>query len=405
MAALEILAPAGCLQRLRTAVAFGADAVFIGGARFGLRKHADNFSEGDMARGIAHAHRHGVKVYVTCNVHPLERDWPRLKPYLAQLNRLRPDALIVADPGVAAMVIAETGLRVHVSTQASVTNQWAAEAWRQRGAQRIVVARELSIEQAAAIRSSVGIEIEAFVHGAQCASYSGKCVISNYTAGRDANRGGCMQTCRHPFTVHDGASTDSPALYTSPLMNARDQMAIDLLPQFAAAGIDAAKIEGRMKSALYVAATVAAYRRARDGMADNPARALLHDLSNRSYGPGGLLGRPGFASINHDFDGYQGNAASVGQVVAWDDGRGALIPLRKDLGRGDVLQLLRPDGSLISHALHSICDTLGRQQDRLGPNRAAWVQLPDQAPPLSVAWVHGPSYHSGQGQRYQRVAS
>ena len=241
--------------------------MYIGGPHFGLRKNADNFTPEEMATAIAHAHAHGTQVYVTCNIHALRRDWPDLLAYADTLRQLQPDAVIVADPGVAAVLHGEAGLRLHVSTQASVINSSTAAVWRRRGASRIVVGRELSLADAAAVREASGAEVECFVHGAMCASFSGKCVISNYTAGRDANRGGCVQTCRNPFTIHEGRSTASSSVVTASTMNAKDLYGMPVLTEFYQRRIDAAKIEGRMKSALYVAATVAAYRRGLDHLA------------------------------------------------------------------------------------------------------------------------------------------
>lgn len=389
----EILAPAGCLRRLQTAVRFGADAVYVGGQRFSLRKHADNLADHELAEGIAFAHAHGSRVYVTCNIHPLERDWPGLAAYVERLQRLGPDAVIVADPGVAAHIRRHTDLRIHVSTQASVTNSRTAALWRERGASRIVVARELSLAQTAAIKTTAGIEVETFVHGAQCASYSGKCVISNYTAGRDANRGGCVQTCRNTFTVHTDRRSDSPVQATASIMNARDQHALELIPRLVAAGIDACKIEGRMKSALYVACTVASYRRAVDGAADNPAAAVLDLLSNRGYGVGGLAGRPFVDSLNLDYTGYRGGLTSLGQVVESDPELGALLPLRAPLVVDEEIGWLRPDGAVGTGRVRELRDTAGRRQSRLGVNRAAWLRLDEWMPLASVAWLPRPGDH------------
>ena len=385
----EVLAPAGCLQRLKTAVTFGADAVYIGGQQFSLRKQADNFNATDMAAAIAFAHEHGAKVYVTCNIMPLQRDWAELAPYVQQLQDLQPDAVIVADPGVAHYFHNETDIRIHVSTQASVTHADAAAMWKARGAKRVVLAREVALEEAAAIQNDVGVEVECFVHGAMCASYSGKCVISNYTAGRDANRGGCVQTCRHPFTVHEGTGTASDPLYQAPIMNARDLMALSLIPKFSELGIGACKIEGRMKSVLYVAATVAAYRQACDGVpvADIAAGAVLQQLSNRSFGTGGLQQRPFSASINSDFEGYTGGLALVGQCLAWDDARGAYLHLRSDLEQGDTLCWLLPDGSIERQTVQDIRDASGQQQVLMKSNRMACVPHARRIPAFSVAWV------------------
>ena len=391
----EILAPAGDLQRLKTAVLFGADAVYVGGTKFGLRKNADNFNEAELAAGIAFAHQHGAKVYVTCNIHPLQRDWADFATYAATLQKLQPDALIIADPGVARHIRNETNLRIHVSTQASVLNSETAALWRDRGASRVVTAREVTLEAAGAMRCEAGVEIECFAHGAMCASFSGKCVISNYTAGRDANRGGCVQTCRNAFTVHEDRNTDSPVDFTAHTMNARDLMGIEYMPLFQQHHIDACKIEGRMKSAHYVALTVAAYRRAAEHSSGNPAvpagndaQHYLNRLSNRGYSHGGLIERPFIDSINLDFDGKPSGLVTVGQVHASDPERGALIRLKAALRIDQPLSILRPDGSMVHFAIAGLRDTKNRPQESMPIHRCAWVAAPAgiDIPPYSVVW-------------------
>lgn len=381
----EILAPAGCIRRLQTAVAFGADAVYGAATRLGLRKHADNFNEPELAAGIAFAQARGTKVYLTLNILPLERDWPICAPTIRRLARLRPDAVIVADPGIARLVREETGLRLHVSTQASVCNRATAELWRERGASRVVCARELGIEAAAALGRAAGVEVECFVHGAMCASYSGKCVISNYLAGRDANRGGCVQTCRHQFSDPAGG-------WTAPIMNARDLLSLGLMPRLAAAGIDACKIEGRMKSALYVAVTVAAYRAARDGDRQRlaPLRRLLTQLANRGHSSGALTGSFGRSPQNHAFDGYQGGLTSAGQVLATAADGSSLLALRTRLSCGDELHILRPDGSILVQMVRHLADSLGHPCRSLPTNRAAWIGCDEAVPAGSVAWLPQP---------------
>jgi putative protease len=400
----EILAPAGDLQRLKTAVLFGADAVYVGGTKFGLRKNADNFNVAELQAGIAFAHQHGAKVYVTCNIHPLQRDWAEFAAYAAMLQELRPDALIIADPGVAAHIRDHTNLRIHVSTQASVLNCATAERWRARGAARIVTAREVSLAAAGEIRQATGVEIECFAHGAMCASFSGKCVISNYTAGRDANRGGCVQTCRNSFTVHQGRDAASPVDFTANTMNARDLMGIEQMPLFYRHHIDACKIEGRMKSAHYVALTVATYRYAAEACAEkgndksmrtgknspatNPVQALLGRLSNRGYSHGGLIERPFIDSLNLDFDTSPTDLVTVGQVLHSDPECGALVALKMPLAKGQTLRALTPAGHSVSFPITELRDTRGRAQDAIHAQRSAWIVPPTDGhlPAYSVVW-------------------
>ena len=400
----EVLAPAGCLQRLKTAVSFGADAVYVGGTKFGLRKNADNLNEHELASGIAFAHEHGSKVYVTCNVYPLERDWPTFAPYIEQLNRLKPDALIIADPGVARFVRDNSDLRIHVSTQASVLNTAAAQVWKERGASRIVVGRELSIEEAATIRREAGIEIETFAHGAMCTSHSGKCVISNYTAGRDANRGGCVQTCRHDFHVHPGREAGEQADYNAPIMNARDLMAIDLVPQLTTAHIDALKIEGRMKSEMYVASTVAAYRCAVDGR-DNPARDLIRHLSNRDFTTGGLEKRPYKDALNFAFTGYNGDLMNIGQVLEFSETHGAFVYLKAPLTIGETINWLHTDGTTSSQKITHLTDAAGRSVERMVTSRGVWIGCEKPIAPYSIAYVFRDGHHVNPKAKQVKAAS
>lgn len=404
----EILAPAGCLQRLKTAIAFGADAVYVGGTQFSLRKNADNFNAADLRAGVAHAHAYGAKVYVACNIMPLQRDWAEIVPYVTMLNEIGPDSVIVSDPGLAAFFMRETDIKVHVSTQASVMNKATAERWRDRGVKRIVLAREVALEQAAAIQNDIGVEVETFVHGAMCASFSGKCVISNYTAGRDANRGGCVQTCRHHFSVHPDGHTESPAAYTAKVMNARDLMALDLMPRFRELGIHACKIEGRMKSALYVAASSIAYRQAAEGRlsADIPAAQIINRLSNRGFGSGGLEERPYAKSINATIEGFAGGLTSAGQAMLWDDERGVLLQTRSDLKLGQDISWLTPVGDVITIPIKDLRDVSGRPIDRIPANRSVWIVSDQQIPALSVSWLkQGAAVQQSSGATVEAACS
>ena len=302
---LELLAPAGNFEKLETAIHYGADAVYLAGKQFSLRSFSGNFNLEELAESVALAHGHGVKVYLACNIYPRNHELAELRDYLTRLSSLEIDALIVADPGVF-MAARELLPRVprHVSTQANTTSTAAARFWQELGARRVNAARELSLEEIKALSTGTSLEIEAFVHGAMCISYSGRCLLSNYMAGRDSNRGECCQPCRWRYAL---VEEKRPGQYY-PLMeddrgsyvfNSRDLCMLDHLPAMAAAGITSFKIEGRMKGIHYVATTVQVYRAALDRYTADPAsfrvdplwREELAKVGHRGYGTGFYLDR------------------------------------------------------------------------------------------------------------------
>ncbi len=390
----ELLAPAGCMQRLRTAFAFGADAVYIGGTKFSLRKNADNFNAKEMRQAIDLAHSLGRKVYVTVNVYPLERDMPELPTYLKELDAIGPDALIISDLGVMRLAKEHTSIPLHVSTQASVLHEHTANWWKALGAKRIVVGRELSLDECQEIRQHSDIEIETFCHGSMCTSHSGKCVISNYTAGRDSNRGGCVQTCRYVFDVHD---PDTDAVdYSAPIMNSKDLMSLQLVESFIRQGIDSLKIEGRMKSELYVATVVGAYRRALDAVFDqlqNGKEASvdieaemreIERMSNRQFTTGSLEERAFASSINYDFPGYQKSHAFAGQVLVVIPDEALLVQVRHPLKEGDQCDFVTPSGVSTEIRLENMADVNGNGLENMPPNRILRLPFVDAVSPLSV---------------------
>lgn len=275
----ELLAPAGNYEKLITAVHYGANAVYLSGKEFGLRAKAGNFSEEKMAEGIRFAHTHGVMVYVTVNIFAHNQDFSRLPQYLCQLAALGADGLIVADPGILAVaqrVVPE--LSLHLSTQANVTNKESARFWLSQGVARLNLARELSLSEIRDIRAEVAGELEVFVHGALCISYSGRCMLSSYLTGRDANKGACAHPCRFRYALVEEkrpgeyfpVEEDERGTY---IFNSRDLCLLEKLPLLVAAGVDSLKIEGRMKSLFYVAAVVRVYRAALDYLRGLPDSA------------------------------------------------------------------------------------------------------------------------------------
>ncbi len=301
----EILSPAGNPEKLRFAVDYGADAVYCALERFGMRRAADNFTKESLASAIAYAHEKGKKVYLTVNVMPHEGEFGDLPRFIAEADELKPDAYIVSDPGVMDCIKANAkDPELHLSTQASTVNAAACRFWHRQGVKRIVLARELSLAEIKAIRKNIPeeLELEAFIHGAMCVSYSGRCLLSNYFAGRDANGGACAQPCRWKYYVHeekrpeDVISAEQDA-YGTYLFSSKDLCMIDHIGELAEAGLDSLKIEGRVKSAYYTAAVTNAYRMALDDYYDgkpfNPAyMAEVESVSHREYATGYFYGNP-----------------------------------------------------------------------------------------------------------------
>ncbi len=374
----ELLIPASSLEVLRTAVIFGADAVYIGGEAFGLRAKAKNFSLEEMAEGIAFAHAHGVRVYVTANILAHNADLDGAKTYFAQLRDMRPkqpDALIISDPGmfaVAKEIWPE--VEIHISTQANNTNYLTYLFWWKLGAKRVVSARELSLEEIREIRRQIPreMEIESFVHGAMCISYSGRCLLSNYFTGRDANQGACTQPCRWQYAVMEESR---PGEYFpvyenergSFIFNSRDLCMIDHIPELVEAGIDSLKIEGRMKTALYVATVARTYRLAIDDYLESPEkyrarldryREEIAKCTHRQFTTGFYFGKPGPEAQIYDSSTYINEYTYLGMAEAITGDDGALIQMeqRNKFSVGDCLEIMKPDGRNIPVRVAALYD-------------------------------------------------
>ena len=321
MRKIELLVPASSLEVLKIAVVFGADAVYIGGEAFGLRAKAKNFSKEDMAEGIAFAHEHGVKVYVTVNILAHNDDLPGVREYLQELKELKPDALIIADPGIftyAREICPE--IECHISTQANNTNYETYRFWYRLGAKRVVTARELSLKEIREIRANIpdDMEIETFVHGAMCISYSGRCLLSNFFTGRDANQGACTHPCRWKYSVvEETRPGEYMPVYENErgtyIFNSKDLCMIEHIPEMIDAGIDSFKIEGRMKTALYVATVARTYRKAIDDYLEDPKkyeanmpwyRDQISNCTYRQFTTGFYFGKPGDESQIYDSNTY-----------------------------------------------------------------------------------------------------
>ena len=353
----ELLAPAGNPEKLRMAVLYGADAVYLGGRSFGLRAFGGNFTPDKMKESVAFAHQHGTKVYITINIFPHDNDMLDLDDYLHFVYDIGADAALVADLGVftrAREIV--PSLPLHVSTQANNTNWRAAEAWHKLGAKRIVLARELSGKEISEIRRHTDAELEIFVHGAMCISYSGRCMLSNYLAGRDANRGACAQPCRWKYALVEEKcpgeylpiEEDEHGTY---IMNSKDLCLLPYLQDVIDTGVDSLKIEGRMKSVHYVASVTKAYRDALDGYAANGGKyessaeeAELQKVSHREYTTGFFFGRPDGQAQNYKSSEYIQTSEFIGIVRSYDAGY-AKIEQRNHMEKGEEIEVFSPEGT------------------------------------------------------------
>jgi len=395
----EIVAPAGSPEKLEYAVAYGADAVYLGGTDFGLRTAAASFDRETMSRAVEFAHRHGVKVYVTVNIFARNRDIEELPGYIEFLSQTGVDAVIVSDPGVLALV-RETApaLWVHISTQANTTNWRSAQTWTALGAERIVVARELSLEEITTISERAKTELEVFVHGAMCISYSGRCLLSNYMTGRDANQGDCAQSCRWKYRLEEEKRPgeyfpvyeDDQGTY---IMSSRDLCLLEHLPGLARAGVTAFKIEGRVKSIHYVATVTGVYRRAVDAyMADPDGYRVqpgwleeIGKVSNREYTTGFITGTPGGTPPPVDAI-YRRNYTFVGAVLGYDRERKMLqVEQRNRFAVGQTLEIFAPGLATYQMQVTSILDEQGLPVEAAPhPRQTVYLPWPQPLPPYSL---------------------
>lgn len=355
----ELLSPAGNLEKLITAIDFGADAVYIGGSKLNLRAFADNFTNEDLKKGIEYAHERKKKVYVTLNVFAHNEDLDGLEEYLKELYELKVDAIIVSDPGIiltAREVV--PNLEIHLSTQANNVNWKSAIFWHKQGVKRIVLARELSMDEVKEINEKIPdtIELEAFVHGAMCMAYSGRCLLSNYIVGRDSNRGQCAQPCRYKYYLTEEKRKDE--LYEireddkgSYIMNSKDLCMIRHIPELFTAGIDSFKIEGRMKSVFYVASVTKAYREAIDTYYDNPDSYVFQEKwldylmkpSHRIYYTGFYFGEEN--KQVYDSSAYEKTYDIIGVVKSFDkENMIATLEQKNKASVGEKVEVLRAKG-------------------------------------------------------------
>ena len=372
MKKIELLAPAGDLEKLKIAVLYGADAVYFGGELFSLRSGAGNLTIDEIKEGVAFAHERGAKAYMAMNIYAHNEDIEPLREYLAKIKDIDIDAFIVSDPGVI-MLIREAipDAEIHLSTQANMTNVVTAKFWQQQGVKRIVLARELTFKEITQLHQEMpDLDIEAFVHGAMCISYSGRCLLSNFMIERDANRGACAHPCRWKYSLVEEqrpgeyfpVEEDGRGTY---ILNSRDLCMIEHIPQLIEAGIGSAKIEGRMKSIFYVATIVSAYRRAIDAYYADPENyefdpqwmAELKKVSHREFTTGFYFDKPTNKDQNYQTSAYTRDYSFVGLVKSYDEATGyAIVEQRNKMSIGEEIEVFGPYTDFYKQTLTEMYD-------------------------------------------------
>ena len=392
---MELLAPAGDMERLHMALAYGADAVYLAGTMFGMRSFAGNFSPEELKTAVKLCHSRGVRVHVTCNTMPRNEEISRLPEWLEYLDSLGVDAVILADVGVFALAGKYAPhVERHISTQASIVNYQTARSWYDLGAKRVILARELSLDEVREIRQKTPpeLEIEVFGHGAMCVSYSGRCLLSNYMTGRDSNRGACAQPCRYQYALMEEKRLGEyfPVFEENGetyIMNSRDMCMIDHIAELMEAGVNSLKLEGRAKSAYYAAIVTGAYRHAIDAAAageplDPVWRDEVEHISHRHYSTGFFFGQPGQYTQSSR---YIRDWQIVAKVVSCDGEGNARLTLNNKFSVGDTLELVGPDVRPQSLTVEALWDGEGTPLTQVRkPQMEFCMKLPRAVPPLSL---------------------
>lgn len=388
----ELLIPASSLEVLKVAVMFGADAVYIGGEAFGLRANAKNFSKEDMIEGIDFAHKHGVKVFVTANILAHNSDLDGVREYMQELKEIKPDALIIADPAIftiAKEVCPE--IEIHISTQANNTNYGTFKFWHGLGAKRVVTARELSLKEIKEIRDNIpeDLEIETFIHGAMCISYSGRCLLSSFMAGRDANKGACTHPCRWKYAVmEESRPGEYMPVYENErgtyIFNSKDLCMIEHIPEMMESGIDSFKVEGRMKTALYVATVARTYRMAIDDYKKSPDyyreripfyKSEIAKCTYRQYTTGFFFGKPDENTQIYDSNTYVKEYTYLGLIEGKND-LGYKIIQRNKFTVGEKIEVMKPNGENIEVQVKGIYTEEGESRESAPhPKEVLYVDL------------------------------
>lgn len=389
----ELLAPAGNLEKLKIAFKYGADAVYIGGEEFSLRAAADNFTFEEIKQGIDYAKNHGKKVYLTANIIPHNNDIDKYADFLSEINELEPDAVILSDLGMFDITQeVAPNLDIHISTQANNVNYRSAQKWYEMGAKRVILAREMSFDEISEIRqrTDANLDLEAFVHGAMCISYSGRCLLSNYMAGRDGNGGACAHPCRWKYyLMEEKRPGEYMPVYENErgtfIYNSKDLCMINHIDSLVKSGLSSFKIEGRVKSEFYVATVVAAYRRAIDSYFENPDNwkpepeymEELRKVSHRDYTTGFYFGKPGGNEQHYANSSYIREYDMVGVVDEYDEKSGMVKVIQKNrFFKGDEVEFLCPDGSYFSHTIEYMTDEDGCELEVANrPQSAAYIKI------------------------------
>lgn len=374
----ELLVPAGSLETLKIAVTFGADAVYIGGEAFGLRAKAKNLSMDEMKTGIAFAHERGAKVYVTANIFAHNSDLDDAAAYFKELNEIKPDAFIISDPGMFTLARQICpNIDIHISTQANNTNYLSARFWANLGAKRIVSARELSMAELKEMKERMPkeMELETFVHGSMCISYSGRCLLSNFLTGRDANRGECTHPCRWNYTLMEESRKGEyfPVFENERgtyIFNSKDLCMIEHIPELLDAGIDSYKIEGRMKNSLYVATVARTYRKAIDDYFKDPSiyekniswyKKQISSCTYREFTTGFFFGKPSCDDQIYEENTYKKDAVYLGFVRSIDEKGRAVVEQKNKFCKGDIIEIMKPSGENIAANVLGIFDEDGNE--------------------------------------------
>ena len=391
---IELLAPAGDMERLEMAVAYGADAVYLAGNTFGMRSFAGNFSPEELKTAVALCRKNNVRVHVTCNTMPRNDEIARLPEWLEYLNEVGVNAIIMADVGVLSLAKKYApNVECHISTQASIVNYQSARAWHDLGAKRVILARELTLDEIREIRAKAPkeLEMEVFAHGAMCVSYSGRCLLSNYMTGRDSNRGACAQPCRYQYAlVEEKRPGEYFPVYESNgqtyIMNSKDMCMIDHVGELMEVGLDSIKLEGRAKSAYYAAIVTGAYRHAIDAAAagiplDPVWRDEVEHVSHRHYSTGFFYGQPGQYTESSR---YIREWQIVAKVLSCDEEGNAVLTLNNKFHVGDQLELVGPDVRPQPLTVEGLWDEEGNALDEVRkPQMVFRMKLPQVVPPLS----------------------
>ena len=388
--ASEVLAPAGNLEKLKVAILYGADAVYLGGQKFGLRQASENFTYDEIREGVEFAHENDSKVFVVLNGFLHDKDLEELPEFLAFLEDVNVDAVIVSDLGVISTVRKYSNIEIHLSTQASCLNVEAAKFWKDQGVKRIVLGREVSIAEASDIKKQSGLEVELFIHGSMCMAYSGNCVISNYTQGRDSNRGGCAHSCRFGYEIELNEKEKKISAY---FMSSKDLEGIRLIPDFVEAGIDSLKVEGRMKSAHYAGTVSKVYREAMDFYLENGHLITdqiyewekeLRKISHREYTNASLISPAGDDSIYDEREHEDKEYQVVGVVQESVENEFCLIEVRSAFSPGDTLELMPLKGKCVEQYLDFIKDFGDNQIEKTRPGTLVKVPWMKGAAPLNL---------------------